>query len=164
MSNRTRGQYILRVLAGVHLGRRSPAPLIHMSFSSIIICIRTNVQMRWQSISVYALDRHVYVITTNEYYYYKFKLVNDRYNASLQMLIIPKMKATDQRSYRDLLGICQGRDGWSRGTKPRKVDELVHSIRCRLVIYRLARRRHFNVVMTQTDICLCDSLDRTGLR
>jgi hypothetical protein len=126
-----------------HRGRpgwRSSASFILMSSSSLLCATDTDVQMQTkQSISVYAWDRHVFVITTSEYYYYKVDLVNDRYNASLQMLIIPKMKATDQRSYRSLLGICQGRDGWSCRTESRKVDEFVHSIRCRLVIYRLAR-------------------------
>ena len=116
-----------------------------------------------QSTSVYAWDRHVYVITSSENYYYNVKLVNDRYNAGLQMLIIPKMKATDQRSYRSLLGICQGRDGWPCRTKPGKVDEFVHSIGCRLVICGLAWRRHFDVVVTQTDICFSGGLDRAGL-
>lgn len=156
------GRYGVRTLAGRRLSC-SLAKFTNMSSPSIIIGFITDVQMQWQSISVYAWDRHVYVITTSEYCYYKVDLVNDRYNASLQMLIIPKMRATDQRCYRSLLGICQGRDGWSCRTKPGKVDEFVHSIRCRLLIYRLARRRHFDVVMTQTDICLGDSLDRASL-
>jgi hypothetical protein len=88
----------VRTLAGRRLGC-SLARFTNTSSPSIIIGFITDVQMEWQSISVYAWDRHVYVITTSEYYYYKVDLVNDRYNASLQMLIIPKMKATDQRCY-----------------------------------------------------------------